>query len=117
MDHVNYRAVFPHVRDFLGPYFNQDWAAFYAWGDEHPSYHAVVSHWKAGARPQEVDALIRDLARFLEVPLPDVELKQVLTREFAVAYLPPDMSYRTWLESLLSLLAEAPPRRLRDVDE
>lgn len=117
MDHVNYEAIFPHLYDFLCGYFNQDWEAFYAWGDENPSYQAVVSHWKTKVRPQDVDALMSDLARFLELPLSDAELQEVLTRQFVVAYLPRDMSYRAWLESLLPLLADAPPRRLRDIDE
>lgn len=116
MQPVNYRALFPHLGAFLAGYFNQDWAAFYVWGDEQPSYQAVVGHWKALVRPQDVDHLLGELAHFLALSLPDAELKQVLTRQFFVAYLPPDMSYRAWLTSLLPLLREAPPRPLKDVD-
>ena len=117
MEHVNYEEAYPHVYEFLCGYFNEDWSGLYAWGDENPSYQAVVSHWKTVVRPQDVEALMVDLTRFLELPLSDAELHQVLSRKFYVAYFPRDMSYRAWLESLLLLLAEATPRRLRNIDE
>jgi len=101
---------FPHLRQFLASYFNEDWWL------EHTSpveafehtlepfeflYRRVVASFIADSAPRELLETADEIERLLEVCLTDEELHTVVTRTLGGNYWPGDNSgYRPWLRAV-----------------
>ena len=63
---------YPHLEQFLGAYFHQDWAA------EGATWQQVVAQFAARTDANTVRAVLRDVARLLDVRLADRDLQTLL---------------------------------------
>jgi hypothetical protein len=112
----NYQRDFPNLEQYLAGYFHYGWQNSYDWQGASPNYEDVVHFFTSTNSSDIVSAVISELQRFLELPVTDEQLEEIVSSEFAVSYTPRSrgLTKRQWLAAMIPLLHESPPpSRLR----
>ena len=95
---MRYADRYPELYQFFGGYFHQDW------GDS-GSFQNVVHDFQVEL-DETVRQATRELEEFLELDLPEEELREILLNDLGSYVHAPGLglTYRQWLEAVLDIL-------------
>ena len=108
MNRQNFAKDFYELDQFLGCYFDQFWKESFDWKGEKPNFESVVRYYKVVNEPSgTVSKATQMLQDFLELGLSEEQIRKLFIRT-GIWYGPSyqNMSYREWLEAILTLLRE-----------
>ena len=93
----------PHLSQFLGAYFHQDWDL------DDPDEQEVLNRFMRSEGEDRVRAARVELNRLLAMPFDDEELSDIVFRDLGCYYSPtPNRAMRQWLRSVAERLADSP---------
>jgi hypothetical protein len=108
------KASYPALYQFLGCSFHEDWYDEVTEPEErlvggpepeHDVFKRAVRAYAAGCSREEGTKALLELHRLLELPLPDSELRYLLSNGFGVNYWPgSEEAYRPWLQEVCATL-------------
>lgn len=107
---TDYREEFPGLTYAISPYFHQDWASEYRWNGG-ISWETVVKQFMTENAPVKTEQAIKDLEKFLFLPLSDDEVNDVVKYDFTTSGFLPLKTGRAFLERVLEILKEPRPNQ------
>lgn len=107
---IDYRKEFSSLTYAISPYFHQDWVSEYYWNGN-ANWETVVKQFMAENASIKTEEAIKDLEKFLSLPLSDEEVDKIVKYDFTTSGFSPLASGRAFLERVLEVLKEP---RLRE---
>ena len=103
-----YEEKFPELYQYLGGLFHQDWFHVFDWKGQKPDFEGVIKYFKIRNWKYYEKQELKELKMFLELNLSDVEIENIMRKEFNLGIRPAywNLTHKKWLERILEILEE-----------